>query len=93
MVSSRLGLPAFVTQFFSKFIPFGHQLFNYQKADDKIYVCKFSKKIKSKLYHIEKSKTRGQNSVDLDEVAHYEPPYQDLRCLHFQLSRLWWLKS
>ena len=25
------------------------------------------------------------NSVDLDEVAHYEPPHQDLRCLQTQL--------
>ena len=24
------------------------------------------------------------NSVDLDEVAHNEPPYQDLRCLQIQ---------
>ena len=42
-------------------------LFNYQKADDKIFVCKFSEIFRSKLYHIENSK-----SVDLDEVAHYE---------------------
>ena len=25
------------------------------------------------------------NSVDLEEVAHYEPPHQDLRCLQIQL--------
>ena len=25
------------------------------------------------------------NSVDLDEVAHYEPPHQDLCCLRVQL--------
>ena len=25
------------------------------------------------------------NSVDLDEVAHFEPPHQDLRCLRIQL--------
>ena len=35
------------------------KLFNYQKADDKIFVCKFKKKW-SKQYHIENSKTRGQ---------------------------------
>ena len=35
-------------------------LFNYQKADDKIFVCTFSKNVKAKLYHIENSKTRGQ---------------------------------
>ena len=28
--------------------------------DDKIFVCEFSKKITSKLYHIESSKTGGQ---------------------------------
>ena len=33
---------------------------NYQKADDKIFVCKFSKNVKSKLYYIENSATRGQ---------------------------------
>ena len=32
----------------------------YQKADDKFFVCKFSKNVKSKLYHTEYSKTRGQ---------------------------------
>ena len=25
------------------------------------------------------------NSIDLDEVAHYEPPHQDLCCLQIQL--------
>ena len=25
------------------------------------------------------------NSVDLDEVANYEPPHQDLQCLQIQL--------
>ena len=32
----------------------------YQKTDDKIFVCNFSKSVKSKLYHIENYKTRGQ---------------------------------
>ena len=36
------------------------KLFDYQTADDKISVCKFSKNVKPKLYHIENSKTRGQ---------------------------------
>ena len=53
---------------------------NHQKADDKIFVCKFSKNVKSKLYHIE-----NPNSIDLNEVAHYEPPHQDLGCLQIQL--------
>ena len=34
--------------------------FRCQKADNKIYFCKFSKSVKSKCYHIESSKTRGQ---------------------------------
>ena len=33
-------------------------------------------KFKSKLLHIERA-----NSVDLDDVAHYEPPHEDLHCL------------
>ena len=33
-----------------------------KKADDKIFVCKVSKIVKSKLYHIENSKTRGQTA-------------------------------
>ena len=37
-----------------------HLTFNYQKADNKIFVCKFSKNVKSKLHHTENSKTRGQ---------------------------------
>ena len=49
-----------------------------------IFFCKFSKNIKSKLYHTENSKTRGQ-TVDPDEVANYQPPHQDLRCLQIQL--------
>ena len=35
-------------------------LFNYPNADDKIFGCKFSINVKSKLYHIENSQTRGQ---------------------------------
>ena len=36
-------------------------LFHYQKEDDKIFVCQFSRNVKSKLYHIDQnSKTRGQ---------------------------------
>ena len=26
------------------------------------------------------------NSIDLDEVAHYEPPHLDLHCLHSSLA-------
>ena len=31
--------------------------------------------------------------MDLDEVAHYEPPHQDLRCLQVQLFSSLVLKS
>ena len=54
--------------------------FIYPRADNKIFVCELSKNVKSKLYHTENSK-----SVDLNEVAHYEPPHQDLRHLQIQL--------
>ena len=30
-------------------------------------------------------KDKRANSVDLDEVAHYEPPHQDLHCLQIPL--------
>ena len=33
------------------------------------------------------------NSVDLDEVAHYEPPHQDLLCLQLQLFSFLVLKE
>ena len=56
-----------------------------KKQTTKLSSARFSKNVKSKLYHIENLNTRGQNSVDLDEVAHYEPPHQDLRCLQIQL--------
>ena len=37
--------------------------FSARKADDKIFVCKFSKIVKSKLYYIKNSKTRGKLPV------------------------------
>ena len=46
------------------------------------------KNVKSKLYHIETSKA---NSVDLDEVAHFEPPHQDYAVCRFRYFRLWYL--
>ena len=58
----------------------------YQKADNKIFVCKVSKNVKSKLYYIENFKDlKATNSIYLDEVAHYEPPHQDLCCLQIKL--------
>ena len=49
------------------------------KSRQQNFCMQILKKVKSKLYHIENSRTRGANSADLDEVAHYEPPHQDLR--------------
>ena len=36
------------------------RLYEYQKVDDKIVVCKLSKIVKSKLYHNESTKSRRQ---------------------------------
>ena len=55
-----------------------------KNADDKIYVCEISENVSSKPNYIEHSKTRA-NNVDQDEVAHHEPPHQDLHCLQTQL--------
>ena len=55
-----------------------------KKADDKIYICKLSKNAKSRLYQLRFQRLEA-NSADPDEVAHDEPPHQDLRCLHIQL--------
>ena len=57
-----------------------NQLFNYQKQTTKFSSANFEKKIKSRLFQ-----DSIANSVGLDEVAHYEPPHQDLPCLQIQL--------
>ena len=36
-------------------------------------------------YIILRIQNQRANIVDLDEVAHYEPPHQDLRCLQMKL--------
>ena len=57
--------------------------FNYQKADKKIFVCKFSKKCLSPSYiilriqRLDGKLCRSRQS----EVAHFEPPHQDLLSL------------
>ena len=60
----------------------GREDFRISSSTTKKQTINFSsanfQKIKSYLYHIENSKSRG-------EVAHYEPPHQDLRCLQIQL--------
>ena len=51
-----------------------------------IYINKISKYVSSKLYHIENFKKKQRaNSVDPVQVAHDEPPHQDLHCLQIQL--------
>ena len=44
----------------------------YQKADDKIFICNFSKNVVLDISYSEFKDWRA-NSVDLDEVAHSEP--------------------
>ena len=51
----------------------------------KMFVCKFPKKMLSPSYNILRLHRIEGNSVNLDEVAHNEPPHQDLRCLQIQL--------
>ena len=48
-----------------------------------MFVCKFLKKCSS--YIILRILSIEGNSVDLDEVAHFEPPHQDLSCLQIRL--------
>ena len=67
------------TLFSNSTVSFLTQLFFYQKADDKIFVCKFSKMLSSSYIILSIQRLRA-NSVDLDE-----PPRQDLRCLQNQL--------
>ena len=51
-----------------------------KKQTTKFSSANFLKNVKSSLYYIERA-----DSVDLDEVAHNEPPHQDLLCLQIQL--------
>ena len=55
-----------------------------QMTNLKLLSANLSKYFTSKLYHIENLKIRGQ-TVDLDEVAHYEPPRQDICCLRIHI--------
>ena len=59
-----------------------------RKQTAKFTSAKFEKKnVSSKLYRIENSKTRGENSVNQDKAAHAhdELPHQDLLGLQSQL--------
>ena len=51
-----------------------------QKQTTKFMSANF-KKMLSPSYVILNIQSLESKSVDLDEVAHYEPPNQDLRCL------------
>ena len=56
-----------------------------KNADNRVYVCKFSKKAKSEAISYRDFTDYRANSADLDEVAHDEPSHQDLCCLQIQL--------
>ena len=63
-------------------------LYKYQKQTTKFSSASFKKKLLSSSYRdilYWEFKAYRAISVDLDEVAHYEPPHQDLRCLQIQL--------
>ena len=50
--------------------------------------AKFQKMLSPSYIILRIERLENASSVDLDEVAHYEPPYQDLRCLQIQLFHL-----
>ena len=60
------------------------------KADDKIFCLQIFQKMlflvnaSYIILRIQRLIERAK-SVDLDEMAHYEPPHQGLRCLQIQL--------
>ena len=55
------------------------------RKQTKKIVCKIQKNLQFKLYHVENLKTRKANTVDPDDLAHYEPYHLDLQCLKIQL--------
>ena len=55
--------------------------FNYQKNRRQNFRLQFIKKCYVQGISYCEFKDWRTKSVDLDEVAHYEPPHQDLRCL------------
>ena len=56
-------------------------VFHYQKADDKIFVYKFSKMSSTSYIILRIQRLEGKS----DEVAHSEALHVDLRCLQIQL--------
>ena len=77
VLHTRMATNTLYTRLFGSVVGY---FFNYQEADDKISSANFQKNVKSKLYHIENSKTR-------------EPPHQNLRCLQNQLFSFLILKE
>ena len=59
--------------------------FTTKKQTKNFSSANLEKNVRFKLYHTDKIKDRRANSVALDEVAHYEPPHQDLCCLQTEL--------
>ena len=55
-----------------------------KKQMTKLSSANFQKKLSPRYIILRIQRLEG-NSVDLDEVAHYEPPHQDLQCLQIQL--------
>ena len=49
-----------------------------------MFVCNFPRNVSSSYIILRIQRLEGKQ-LDLDEVAHYEPPHQDLRCLQIQL--------
>ena len=49
-----------------------------KKQTTKFRLQSFEKLSIYEVHYVEKSKTTGQNTVDLDETAHYEPSDLDL---------------
>ena len=63
-----------------------HGLFNSLTTDKqttKLLSANFKKMLKPS-YIILRIQGLEGNSLDLDEVAHFEPPHQELRCLQTQ---------
>ena len=56
-----------------------------KKQMTKLPSANFQKKCQVQAISYWELKDSRANSVDLDEVAHYEPPHQNLRCLQIQL--------
>ena len=52
-----------------------------EKQTTKFSSAIFQKMLRPSNIILRIQRLEGKQCVDLDEVAHYEPPHQDLRCL------------